>query len=56
MDVLISEVQKRSVLWNKWEPKFKDRVVADRHWDSVSKELGMSSKFKSLKLYTEYTS
>lgn len=44
MDLLISEVQKRAVLWNKWDPKFKDQVVVDREWDSVAKELGMSSK------------
>lgn len=50
MDLLISEVQRRAVLWNKWDPKFKDRVVVDRKWDSVAKKLGISSKF------TEYTS
>lgn len=50
MDQLISEVQKRTVLWNKWDPKFKDRAVVDKEWDCVSKELGISSK-----LYTKYT-
>jgi len=54
MDLHISEVQKRIVLWNKWDPKFKDRVEVDREWECVSKEVGISSKFSLVKLYTEY--
>lgn len=53
MDLLISEVQKRSVLWNKWDPKFKDRVAVDRGWESVSKEVGMSSKFSYIIFYIQ---
>lgn len=45
MDLLISEVPRRAVLWNKWDSKFKDRVVVDREWESVAKEVGISSKF-----------
>lgn len=35
MDLLISKVQKRTVLWNKRDSKFDDRVVVDREWVSV---------------------
>jgi len=32
----------------------KDRVVVNREWQRVSKEVGISSKFSLVKLYTEY--
>jgi len=37
MDLLIFEV------WNKWDPKFKDRLVVDR--ESVSKKVELSNRF-----------
>jgi len=43
MELLISEVQKRPELWDKRKPKYKDRVVTNRQWDSVAKELEISS-------------
>lgn len=38
MELLISEVQKRKVLWNKWDEKYRDRIIADKEWDEVAKK------------------
>ena len=43
--MLISEVQKRSALWNKRNPHYKDRVIVDKEWDFVAESTGFLSKF-----------
>jgi len=44
MELLISEIQKRNVLWNKWNKKYRDRLISDREWDEVVKNTKMDSK------------
>jgi hypothetical protein len=44
MELLISEVQKRSVLWNKWHKKYRDRIVSDKEWNAVAEKTKMDSK------------
>jgi len=44
MESLISEVQKRRILWDKFHKQFKDRIKVDREWEAVGKELCMPSK------------
>lgn len=38
MESLISEVQKRRILWDKFHKQFKDRIKVDREWEAVGKE------------------
>lgn len=45
MELLISEVQKRIVLWNKWDKKYRDRIIADKEWDEVAKMTKMKSTY-----------
>lgn len=45
-ELLISEVQKRRVLWNKFDKKYKDRIVSDKEWNIVAKKTNLDSKFK----------
>lgn len=44
MELLISEVHKHSVLWNKWDKKYRDRNVTEKAWNDVSNKLKMDSK------------
>ncbi|KAL4121420.1 hypothetical protein QTP88_013937 [Uroleucon formosanum] len=44
MELLISEIQKRNVLWNKWNKKYRDRLISDREWDEVAKNTKMDTK------------
>lgn len=34
--LLISEVQKRPVLWNRWDENYKNRVLVDKEWENVA--------------------
>lgn len=43
-DLLISEVQKRSALWNKFDKKYKDRLVCDKEWTIVAKNIDLDSE------------
>ncbi|KAL1493833.1 hypothetical protein ABEB36_009519 [Hypothenemus hampei] len=43
MEILISEVQTRNLLWNKRNPRYKDRLTVDKEWDNVSERTGMTS-------------
>lgn len=45
MELLISEVQKKSVLWNKFDKKYRDRIIADKEWNIVAKITNMDSKY-----------
>lgn len=47
-ELLISEVQKRSVLWNKFDKKYKDRLVCDKEWSTLAKKLNMDSEYKKI--------
>lgn len=38
-ELLISEVQKRSMLWNKFDKKYKDRVACDKEWSILAKKI-----------------
>jgi len=53
MELLISEVQKKSVLWNKYDKKYKDRFIADKEWNIVAKRTNMDSKYIN-NLYFKY--
>ncbi|KAL4153197.1 hypothetical protein QTP88_001030 [Uroleucon formosanum] len=49
-----AQVQKRKVLWNKWDKKYKDRVVSDKAWDEVAKitkmtKEGVKKKWRGLR-------
>lgn len=44
IELLISEIHKRDVLWNKRNKKFKDRHVTSKAWSEVSKKVGMTGK------------
>lgn len=45
IELLISEVQKKSVLWNKFDKKYRDRITSDKEWNAVAKILKMVSKY-----------
>ena len=42
--LLISEVQKRPVLWNRWDENYKNRVLVDKEWENVAVVLKKDSK------------
>ena len=44
VELLISEVQKRPILWNKWAENYKNRLLADREWEKVAVALRKDSK------------
>lgn len=46
-ELLISEVQKRSVLWNKFDMKYKDRAVSDKEWSILAKKINLDSEYKN---------
>ncbi|XP_017466883.1 PREDICTED: uncharacterized protein LOC108359498 [Rhagoletis zephyria] len=41
MEILISEIRKRSVLWNKSHCRYKDRRSAEKEWNEVAKNVGV---------------
>ncbi|KAK4887293.1 hypothetical protein RN001_003564 [Aquatica leii] len=43
MERLICEVQERNILWNKKNPRYKDRLSVDKEWDAVAHSTGFSS-------------
>lgn len=45
--LLISEVQKRSMLWNNFDKKYKDRIVCDKEWIILAKKINLDSKYKN---------
>jgi len=47
-ELLISEVQKRSVLWNKFDKKYKDRLVCDKEWTILAKKMNLDSECKKI--------
>jgi len=49
-ELLISEVQKHNVLWNKKHKKYKDRLVGAKAWAEVSKATGITGKYSFIKL------
>ncbi|KAL4104610.1 hypothetical protein QTP88_019904 [Uroleucon formosanum] len=42
--LLISEVQKHSVLWNKWDKKYRDRYTTEKAWNDIAIKLKLDSK------------
>lgn len=44
MELIISEVQKRNVLWNKFNTKYRDRLVSEKEWEAVARIANMNSK------------
>lgn len=50
IELLILEVQKKSVLWNKFGKKYRDRIASDKEWNVVAKILKMDSKYIKNKL------
>lgn len=40
---LISQVQKRNALWNKWSEKY--RLTSDSEWDGVAQDTNMDGKY-----------
>lgn len=44
MDKLISEVKRRSVLWNRAHSRHGDKVVLDKEWNEVAENTGFTSK------------
>jgi hypothetical protein len=47
-ELLISEVQKRSALWNKLNNKYRDRLFCDKKWNIVAKKTNLDSKRKKI--------
>uniref|UniRef100_T1IC66 MADF domain-containing protein n=1 Tax=Rhodnius prolixus TaxID=13249 RepID=T1IC66_RHOPR len=47
MDVFISEIQKRNVLWNKLNPLYNHRLAVDKEWESVAECTSFSSMIPS---------
>lgn len=45
MELLISEVQKRPVLWNKFHKKYRDRIHSEKEWNAVAIKTKMNSKY-----------
>ncbi|CAI6374688.1 unnamed protein product [Macrosiphum euphorbiae] len=43
-ELLISEVQKRSALWDKRNKKHRDRVVCDKEWSIVAKKTNLDKE------------
>ncbi|KAJ8928776.1 hypothetical protein NQ314_018634 [Rhamnusium bicolor] len=43
-ELLISEVQKRPILWNKWTSCYKNRLLVDKEWDAIATKLNENSK------------
>ncbi|XP_073973164.1 uncharacterized protein isoform X2 [Rhodnius prolixus] len=46
MDVFISEIQKRNVLWNKLNPLYNHRLAVDKEWESVAECTSFSKDAK----------
>lgn len=44
MDMLISEVRKRELLWNRKNNDHRDRSLVDKEWEYVGEKVGISSK------------
>ncbi|KAL4149658.1 hypothetical protein QTP88_003550 [Uroleucon formosanum] len=44
MELLISEVQKRPVLWNKSHKKYRDRIHNEKEWNAVAIKTKMNKK------------
>lgn len=45
MELLIYEVQKHSVLWNKWDKKYHDRYTTEKAWNDIAIKLKLDSKY-----------
>jgi hypothetical protein len=45
MELLISEIQKHSVLWNKWDNEYRDRYTTEKSWNDIAKKLKLDSKY-----------
>lgn len=45
MELLISEVQKRPVFWNKFHAKYRDRIHNEKEWNAVAIKTKMNSKY-----------
>lgn len=45
MELLISEVQKRPILWNKFHKKYRDRIHNEKEWNAVAIKTKMNSKY-----------
>lgn len=44
MDMLISEVRKRELLWNRKNRDHRDRALVDKEWEDVGEKVGVPSK------------
>nr|CAI5856881.1 unnamed protein product [Callosobruchus analis] len=44
MEALISEAQRRNILWNKKNPRYKDRLFVDKEWNAVAHSTGFSKE------------
>jgi len=44
MELLISEIHKRNVLWNKFHKKYRDRLASEKEWEAVARTVHMNSK------------
>jgi len=44
-EMLISEIQKHTVLWNKKNKKYRDRLITGKAWTEVSKVTGITGKY-----------
>ncbi|VVC42323.1 MADF domain [Cinara cedri] len=43
MELIISEVQKRNVLWNKLNTKYRDRLVSEKKWEAVARIVNINN-------------
>lgn len=50
-ELLISEIQKHNVLWNKSHKKYKDRLIGAKAWAEVSKVTGITGKYNITIVY-----
>ncbi|KAL4135497.1 hypothetical protein QTP88_007103 [Uroleucon formosanum] len=44
MELLISEVQKHSFLWNKWDKKYRDRYTTEKAWNDIAIKLKLDKE------------
>lgn len=44
IELIVSEIQKKCVLWTKFDTRYRDRIIADKEWNIVAKRTNMDSK------------
>lgn len=45
VEQLINEIEKRSTIWNKWSPLYKNRIAVDKEWEAIAAALKENSKY-----------